>query len=374
MARTFRDPQEELEFIGQVEDELAHLNAEGVIGTECVRNATAHYEARRAELSSALAGGGRIFSAEAIAKRGTVSWVAWIGVAIVLAAALVFTEQAWGVLLRPGRLAVLMGFTVALSAGAWLLYGKLAMRKTGLAVLSAGEGMLLISIAYAFDMYGFFGHAGIGPADTTVILAFGAALFAATAWKLDEPWMFYVAAGLAVGATQAGIEWGLYTFRKPLDAYLFDQKQWDHITYVTGWYTLVCNTLASLLLIGAGWLYAVRRDWHHANPLVFSGVLWLIGTFAFIESSLLPGDYDGFIALALSIGLLWLGLARQKKALAIAATVGFTAALVRVEGEFFDDFASRSATLAVLGLALIVAAVLFERRRKEILGRLGEWQ
>ncbi len=376
MARTFRDPQEEIEFIGQVEEELERLTLEGVIEPEPVGAVRSHYDARRAELAAALSGGGRIFSAETIAKRGTVTWVAWIGVAIVVMAALVFAQQGWYMMARPGRLAILGGFTAAFFAAAWYLIARAEMRRTGLAVLSLAEGVLLITIAYAIDVYGLVGFGGIGVADTTAILAFGTLLFGFTAWKLDEPWMYYIAAALAVATTQAGIEWAYDHWERSLvAAYLeVDAGEWARLAYSRAMMRLAANTAASLMTLGIGWLYARKFDWQHANPLVFSGTLWLICTFVAIDEAIIPGDADGWLGLIVALGLLWLGLARQKKAIAIAATIGFAAALTRVEGEYFTSFITRSATLTVLGVALIVMAVLFERRRKEILGKLGEWQ
>jgi len=373
VARTFRDPQEEIEFIGQVEEELERLSGEGVLEREPVDSVHAHYDARRAELGAALSGGGRIFSAETIAKRGTVTWVAWIGVVIVVMAALVFAQQGWYMLARPGRLAILAGFTVAFFGSAWFLIAKAEMRRTGLAVLSLAEGVLLITIAYAIDLYAFVGYRGIGVADTTAILAFGTLLFGFTAWKLDEPWMYYIASALAVATTQAGIEWAYYHWQDSL-TFTWNEAEWRRLTYSRGLVSLVVNTLGATALLIAGWLYARSSDWRHANPLVFSGTLWLIGSFVAIEWVLIPGDADGWLGLVIALGLLWLGLARQKKAIAIAATIGFAAALIRVEGEYFTSFIARSGTLTVLGVALIVMAVLFERRRKEILGKLGEWQ
>lgn len=375
MARTFRDPQEELEFIGQVEEELERLHGEGVLAREPVDNVHTHYDARRDELAAALSGGGRIFSAETIAKRGTVSWVAWIGVVIVVMAALVFAQQGWYMLARPGRLAILGGFTAAFSAAAWYLIARADMRRTGLAVLSLAEGLLLITIAYAIDLYGFVGYGGIGVADTTAILAFGTLLFGFTAWKLDEPWMYYIASALAVATTQSGIEWAYYHWQDSLMVtYDWNDTEWRRLTYSRGLVSLAVNTLGATALLVAGWLHARQSDWRHANPQVFSGTLWLIGSFVAIEGILIPGDADGWLGLIVALGFLWLGLARQKKAIAIAATIGFAAALTRVEGEYFTSFITRSATLTVLGVALIVMAVLFERRRKEILGKLGEWQ
>lgn len=371
MARTFQDPQEELAFLDEVETELDHLAATGVLDADQVERAHGHYATRRADLARALSGGGRIFSAEVITKRGTVSWIAWVGVAIVLIAALVFAEQTWSLLMRGGRLGVLSGFTAAFAIGAWYLYARTGMRKTGLAVLVLAEGMALVTAGYGYDMASLDWP---DPAMWMLLFGAGAVLFGVTAWRLDEPWLYYFAAASAVGCAQAAIDLGFNAWNERIIADTFSEKDWRAYDTAHSWWMLaVHGTLGVLTLAASAW-YARARDWRHANPVAFAGTLWVIGALVTISDTLLPGDFDSLPALAVALGLLWLGLAKQKKAIAVAATIGFAVTIFRVEVELFTSAALRTGSLLVLGVTIIALAVAFERRRKEILGKLGEWQ
>ncbi len=375
MTSRFKDPQEELAFINEMETELSRLVLEGLLREEDITAAREHYATRRAELEVALTSpSGRILPTKAITHRGTITWIAWVGVALVFVAALVFIGQSWELIGPAGRMGLLLFFTAAFYAGSWYLYTRTGLRRTAIALLTLSTGMVMVDIAYFANWQNLGYMEGNGADVAVVIFLVGTALFAFWAWRLDLPLLSYIAIACALSAANSAIEWGFSGWNETLGASsTYDEKAWDTYWLVRGAWALGVNAVLGAVLGVVGWIWGHLKGWRHATPLLFSGTLIFLMALVTIHEDLIPTDADGFLALFAALLLLWVGLASQRLAVSVASTIGIAAAVFRIEFEFFDEFLFRTLTLFVLGILIIAAAIVFERRRREVLDRLGSW-
>jgi hypothetical protein len=372
MTRSFDDPQSELEFIAEIEAEFEHLESEGLVESGALAGARESYGLRRTVLESALSGGSRMIPDEALARSRTAGWVAALGVASVVIGAAVFAVGSWDALGQWGRGGVLALFAAAFFVAAHLVYRKTRLRRSGLALLLAANAVLL------GDIYHIAGVVGLDKAITTdgvatLVASIGVALACVWYVLVREQVFLYMGSTLFVLAANAGGSWLLSSFRPPdaVDAYPGIGGS-TAFAALEAWLRFAGNVVIGGGLVIGGWLAGKVTGWRVGDPYLLVGSLTMVMAF----SSLSVPDagalsWWGWLCLAVSAALLWFGLSRQRLVVTVPGTIGFVASLVRLESEFFHGVFAQTVSLLLIGGAVIGLALVAERRRGDILRRVG---
>jgi len=373
MTRSFDDPQSELESIAAIEAEFERLESEGLIEGDALARARESYGLRRGVLQDALSGGSRIIPDEALARSRTAGWVASLGVVAVVIGAAVFAVDSWEALGQWGRGGALALFAAAFFVAAHQVYRRTRLRRSALALLLAANAVLLA------DLYHVAGVVGLDKTVTTdVVMTFVASIGVALAcvWYvlLREQVFLYMGSALFVFAVNAGGGWLLSSFRPPdvTDTYAGIDRSLAFAT-LEAWLRFAGNAVIGAGLLAGGWLAGKAAGWRVGDPYLLVGSLTVILAFAALS---LPGaatpTWWGWLCLAVSVALLWLGLSRQRLVVTVSGTIGFVASLARLESEFFSGSVQQTVSLLVIGAAVIGLALLVERRRRDILRRVGD--
>lgn len=372
MTRSFDDPQSELEFIAEIEGEFERLESEGLVESGALARARESYGLRRTVLESALSGGSRMIPDEALARSQTAGWVAALGVVSVVIGAMVFAVDSWEALGQWGRCGVLALFAATFFAAAHLVYRRTRLRRSGLALLLAANAVLLA------DLYHIAGVVGLDKTITTdgvaaLVASIGVA--SACVWYvlLKEQVFLYMGSVLFVLAVNAGGSWALWAFRPPdaVDTYAGIDRGLAYAA-LEAWLRFVGNALIGGGLLVGGWLAGKAVGWRVGDAYLLVGSLTLVAAFSTLS---VPGagalSWWGWLCLTVSVALLWLGLSRQRLVATVPGTIGFVAALGRLESEFFHGVLAQSVSLLLIGGAVIGLALLAERRRRDILRQVG---
>lgn len=353
------DADTDLQFLLAMEQEVARLRAEGVVDEATADALRVHYRERlaaaqaRAQVRVAGAAGSAAdasTSRDAPSRLDTPAVLASLGVVLVFAAAAFVAWQTWSGLEPWERVVLISDLTVTFLALGLLLLFRSRLRITAIASLWLADALgalLVTTIVYAVDhTLAFELIAAIGAAAGVVAYALSAALVRHTSFAYAAGALLVIAANLA---TDWAYGFGFYGF-----------SAWDDSRALGN---LLLNAGLGAALVGAGLLLrAGRRSW--SSPPLLCGVLTLTGAFVFMAPQLIPGDWDGLLALAAGLGAVGLGLGVSSRLLTAAGALGFLAATARLTVELIEGVTARAALLVAVGVLILAAAIVLERRRR----------
>lgn len=355
MAR-FTDLQEELSSIDVFIDELSELHEAGVLDQDAVSRGREHYEARRKEIESMLEGVKGGLSRSAVTRSSTVPIIAWIGIALFVAAAIVAAASVWDSVGSYGRLAMLALPAAGCYVAAHLLSRRPDTKRLGFVILAGANILLISTLVYIANEWDLGREEYWGQDVGFVISSFTVGLAAFWARRLNSNIYRIVAiialtVALLVGNGLVYVQetqelnrrdeqfWQQWEKDHP-----FDEKQAQEGTWVDPYDTAEGKALmqeredlnrresstgsgiivlAGVLLVLFGGKVLRTRDQWVASPYLFGGTLMVIGALVSLNPEIIPGELDGFIPLLASLAILWYGLRSQQAPITLAAIVGF---------------------------------------------------
>lgn len=398
----YADVNEELQAIELFEDEAAALAAGGVIDDSSVDAIRAHYAARRAEIASAVSDGRRGITRSAAASSTTVPIIAWIGIILVIGAAITIATYVWRDATSWQKVAILLVPAIAAYVISHLLYRQERTQRVGFALLGGANALLVSSLIVAAGEYKW-GYDLYNGADVGV----GISLFAlalAVLWivRLDSDFYRLVAIiALAVALTagnsllwsgpeaevnaQVNAAWDEINQgapgvpeKDPNFDYAAHEKRiaeieqprvdlWKHKSMSHA--GLFAGAGIAIVAFGA-WLER-RRNADDAKVYHYGGTGLFIIAFMLLNNDIIPSAYDSLIPLILSLVAVWFGLHTERGPFVLAGLTMFLPTLILALTGFGDNLGAIAAILGALGAIAIVIATRAERYRTALLDSIS---
>ncbi len=395
----YADLQEELSFIARFEDELDEMRRSGTLDDASADRAQAHYESRRAEILSTLATAKGGLSKSAVAKSSTVPIIAWIGIALFVAAAIAAEASVWSSVGSWGRLAMLAVPAILCYIGAHFLDRRPETKRIGFVLLAGANVLLIATLTYVASEWKLGREDLHGQDVGTAISAFAMLLAWFWARRLDSNIYRLVAIGALTVALIAGTGLAFVGQRNALDTR--DREFWSQyegefvksptenfdpyndtpegkalqadreaLTKRSSVTTVAVVAIAGILVLLSGARSQKNRGMRRSIPALFGGTLMVVLSLVALDPSVIPGDFDGFLPLALSLAAIWMGLRSQWGAVTLAGIVAFFPSLIRTLSELVQDTLTQAIVVAILGLVVVAVALRFEKYRHSILDTL----
>lgn len=398
----YSDVNEELAAIESFEEEAGRLAHDGVIDDASEAAIRAHYGVRRAQIQKALAEGGKGISRSAAASSQTVPIIAWIGILLVIGAAITVATDVWRDASSWQKVAILLVPAIVAYVISHQLDRRERTKRVGWVVLAGANALLVSALVVAASEYEW----GIDRFNGNDV-GLGVALFAVALcvlWIIRLDSDFYRLLGivaltfaLSFGVNLAWAERetaineranvAYEQFNKEYEKFLEEnpdalapdqQKAIDAIEAerTAMWksksisLTAVFAVAGALIVAFGSWLERARNA-KDARMYHLGGAALFIVAFMVLQNDIIPTAFDSLLPLILSLLAVWFGLHTERSAFVLAGLLMFLPTLILAFTGFGDNLGAIAGILAALGAIAIVIATRAERYRTALLDSIS---
>ena len=398
----YADVNEELAAIESFEEEAGRLAHDGVIDKASASAIRAHYDVRRAQIHRALAEGGKGISRSAAASSQTVPIIAWIGILLVIGAAITVATNVWRDASSWQKVAILLVPALASYVISHQLDRRERTKRVGWVVLAGANALLVSALVvtaaeYEWGIDRFNGNdVGLG------VTLFAVALCVLWIVRLDSDFYrlvgivaltFALSFGVNLAWTEAETaindranaaydrfnkEYEKAIEANPEATYPDHSKEIDTIEAERSamWkrksvsLTAVFAVAGALFVAIGSWLEKVRNA-KDARMYHLGGTALFIVAFMVLQSDIIPTAFDSLLPLILSLLAVWFGLHTERSAFVLAGLLMFLPTLILAFTGFGDNLGAIAGILAALGAIAIVIATRAERYRTALLDSIS---